>query len=118
MMDTRLGPGLERTGAREDACPRGSRGWAIAQRPARPGGRLGRSRDDGPEGRGQALPPANELVDPEVYFLGHQRRTVAGRVEAGDVGRAAHGDRAGADDPEVLTGLGRSAERGGGEEGR
>src|ERR1039458_2692281 len=70
MMDTRLGPGLERAGAREDACPRGSRGWAIAQRPARPGGRLGRSRDDGPEGRGQALPPANELVDPEVYFLG------------------------------------------------
>src|ERR1035438_1904853 len=28
----------ERASAGEDACPPGSRGWTIAQRPARPGG--------------------------------------------------------------------------------
>ena len=82
----------ERAGARKNACPRGSRGWAIAQRPARPGGRSGLSRDDGPEGRGQALPPVNELVDPDIHLLGHRRHAKAGRVEAGDVGDARCGN--------------------------
>src|ERR1035438_3189296 len=114
MVDTRPGPGPERAGAPEDTHPPGRRERAIAQPPARPGGSLGRSWDDGPEGRGQALPPANELVDPEVHLLGHRRHAQAGRVEAGDVGGAAYGDRAGADDPEVITGLAALADRGGG----
>ena len=51
----------ERAGAREDACPPGNRGWAMAQRPARPGGRSSPSRHNGREGHGQVFPPVGSL---------------------------------------------------------
>src|ERR1039458_1307263 len=101
-----------RAGAREDACPRGIRGWAIAQKQPRPGGRLGcRSGHDGPEAHGPALPPVNELVDLNVHFLGDRGHAIARRVEASDVGGTRHGSRARAEDPEVAASLTALAER-------
>src|SRR5271169_2734000 len=102
-----------RAGAGEDACPRGSRGWAIAQEPTRPGEGLGcRSRDDRPEARGLALPAVNELVDLDEHLLSDRRHAIARRVEAGDVDGTRHRGRARAEDPEVATGLTTLAERG------
>ena len=78
------------------------------------GERLGRSRDDRPEARGQAFPPVNELVDPDVHLLADRRHAVAGRVEGGDVRGAQHGGRADAQDTEVVPGLSALADRDGG----
>ena len=103
--------GEERAGAGEDACPRESRGWAIDERPARPGERLGRSRDDGPEAHGQVLPPVHELVDLDVHLLDDGRRAIPGRVEGGDVGGTRHGSRTRAEDPEVVARLTALADR-------
>src|ERR1039458_1850909 len=95
----------ERAGAREDACPPGSRGWTMAQRPARPGGRSSPSRHNGREGHGQVFPPVNELVDLDVHLLAGRRRPEPGRIQVGDVGRALHGTRAHPEDSEVPAGL-------------
>src|ERR1035441_506726 len=74
----------ERAGAREDACPPGSRGWTMAQRPARPGGRSSPSRHNGREGHGQVFPPVNELVDLDVHLLAGRRCAVPDRVQVGE----------------------------------
>src|ERR1017187_7805297 len=101
----------ERASAGEDACPPGSRGWAIAQRPARPGGRSARGRDDGREGHGQTFPPINGLVDLDVHLLADRRHAVPGRVDARDIGRTLHGARAQTEDPVVTPGLATLADR-------
>ena len=94
-----------RAGAREDACPPGSRGSAMAQWPPRAGGRSNPSRHDGREGHGQVFPPVNELVDADVHLLADPRRAEPGRVQVGDVGGTLHGSRAHTEDPEVRAGL-------------
>src|ERR1035438_2650401 len=50
----------------------------MAQRPARPGGRLSPSRHNGREGHGQAFPPVNELVDLDVHLFAGRRRAGLG----------------------------------------
>ena len=74
----------ERAGAREDACPPGNRGWAMAQRPPRPGGMSSPSRHNGREGHGQVFPPVNELVDADVHLLAGRRCAVPDRVQVGE----------------------------------
>src|ERR1035437_1753742 len=105
------GAGSERAGVPETPPPPGRREGAIAHPPARPGGRSSPSRHDGREGHGQVFPPVNELVDLDVHLLAGRRRPEPDRVQAGDVGRALHGGRAHADDPEVPAGLTTLAER-------
>jgi hypothetical protein len=70
----------ERAGAREDAGPRESRGWANAQRPTRPAGRPGLRRDDGPEGHGRTFP--RTLPFPHFPF----RRIIARLFVMGGIG--------------------------------
>src|ERR1035441_176153 len=99
------GAGPERAGVPEDTHPPGRRERAIAQPPARPGGRSSPSRHNGREGHGQVFPPVNELVDLDVHLLAGRRRPEPGRIQVGDVGRALHGTRAHPEDSEVPAGL-------------
>jgi len=64
--------------------------------------------------RPNALPPIDELVDPDIHLGACRRRAIASRVEAGDIRRTLHGRGAHADDPVVAARLAPLADGPGG----
>jgi hypothetical protein len=105
-------PQKERAGTREDARPRGRPQGVGSYNPhpdpesslgGTPGelagggrlryllGRLDCGGDDGPEARGQAFPPVNELVDLDMHLLADRRHAISIATSSPD--RTARGRR-------------------------